>query len=448
MSTESEMIVIGTLISSNEYIEKIEDNITSEDISDNNAKMLFDRIKKDIYKNGGCNIATLGKYAKANGFEHFLAECISKSTISDLEPFLKDIKETSIRNNLFNFANELINTTQDYSLDIFKELDILRSNLTDLETKSVSKNNYKSMQKLLPQAIKDIERKFKTGFVDYIPTSFIDFDSQFGGLNRKELFVLGARPSMGKSTFTLQLGLNISKQNTVMYFTEEMSVDENFTKILANQSRINSLDLKMLKINEKDIEKIKTSSREIYNNKFYFDDKARINPRYIRRTLYDMKRKGINVDVVMLDYLQITDSDTDERNEIKRLGEITKELKAIAKEYNCCVLCLSQLSRGVEGRENKRPSLSDLRSSGNIEQDADVVAFCFRSEYYLEREVAGLIGDEPHYQETVNRLQERKNEMEINIKKNRNGALGTVKLFFKPEYSLITDKGSQQCLAR
>jgi replicative DNA helicase len=220
-----------------------------------------------------------------------------------------------------------------------------------------------------------------------------------------------------------------------------MSNAENINKILANITGINSRHFAYCIPTDEQINRIGDECRKlnIVDYNLYFDDRARIDINYITRTLERLKRKVGNIDMIVIDHLQITEDIKKNFSRIDKYGNITADLKVLAKENNCVVLCLSQLNRKSEEREENIPELSDLRESGDIEQNADKVIFIVRKAYYTERKLQALDDTSENYKKLSESLQKVKNIAQLYIKKNRNGRLGNIKLYFNAEISKFGD---------
>jgi replicative DNA helicase len=275
-----------------------------------------------------------------------------------------------------------------------------------------------------------------------IKTGFEAFDKHFYGLAKKNLIILGGRPSMGKSTLALQIALNVAKQGkTVLYFSQEMTNTENINKILANRSGIDSRYFTYGIPNDETLEKTARIivNAGIGNYKLYLDDKAKIDINYITRIYNRLKLRVTTIDLIIVDHLQITEDIKKNFSKIDKYGNITTDLKSFAKDNNCIVLCLSQLNRKSEEREGNIPELSDLRESGDIEQNADQVIFINRQSYYLERKLQSLSKEDSSYEKILSILSKVKNQAKLYLKKNRNGILGDITLYFNPKCSLFGD---------
>ncbi|MBT6118514.1 MAG: AAA family ATPase, partial [Rhodospirillaceae bacterium] len=271
-----------------------------------------------------------------------------------------------------------------------------------------------------------------------------------GGMHQGELLVLAGRPSMGKTALVTNMAFAAAKAYreevaddgtkrqvdgaVVGFFSLEMSAEELATRILAEEARISSAKIRKGEMNQEDFDRLVQASQRLAAAPFFIDDTAALSVSAMRTRARRLKRQH-GLSLIVVDYLQLLRPPTEHRNEnrVQEIAAITRALKALAKELEVPVIALSQLSRAVEQREDKRPQLSDLRESGTIEQDSDVVMFVYRPEYYLERQQPD-IGSDKHmeWQESMDRVH---NLAEVIVAKQRNGPIGTVKLYFRKEFT-------------
>ena len=279
----------------------------------------------------------------------------------------------------------------------------------------------------------------------------IDLDKKIGGLHKSDLIIIAGRPSMGKTAFATNIAFNIAKaheknvlakkpdaKGKVLFFSLEMSSEQLATRILSESSEIPSEKIRTGNINKSDFSKLLNSSEYLSNLSLFIDDSPALTVSSIRTRARRMKRKH-GLDLIFIDYLQLISSQSTNPNDnrVKEVSDITRGLKALAKELNIPVIALSQLSRKVEDREEKRPQLSDLRESGAIEQDADLVVFLYREEYYLARSEP-TEGTEKH-KIWMNKMNEIHNVAEAIIAKHRHGPISKVKLHFNPSSTKFSD---------
>ena len=295
------------------------------------------------------------------------------------------------------------------------------------------------------------------GNLSGLATGLIDVDKKLGGLNASDLIIIAGRPSMGKTALATNIAFNAAKhfsneeeKASAVMFSLEMSAEQIGLRILAEQAKIPSDKLRKGDLNEKDSLELSNAYQEIHKLNFFFDDSPNLTVSELRSKLRRYKN-NYNIKLVLIDYLQLIKPEGNRDNRVSELSEITRNLKQLAKEFDLPVISLSQLSRQVENRDDKRPLLSDLRESGSIEQDADVVMFIYRESYYLQRNEPTRGPDET--QDSYNkkhdawkdRNEEVFNKAELIVAKQRNGPTGKVDLYFDDKYTkfLGMDKNSK-----
>ena len=277
-----------------------------------------------------------------------------------------------------------------------------------------------------------------------VPTGLRDLDNMLGGLHKSDLVIIAGRPSMGKTALATNIAFNAAKRilekqkkSSITFFSLEMSSEQLSTRILSEQSRITSSNIRRGKINQDEFEKFIETSKNLENLPLFIDDTPAITISTLSNRARRIKRLH-GLDLIIVDYIQLMKSGN-YRNEgrVQEVAEITQGLKAIAKELNVPVLALSQLSRAVEQRDDKKPQLSDLRESGSIEQDADVVGFVFREEYYLEKlEPRAGTAEHVEWQEKMSLIH---GQAELIIGKQRHGPTGIVRLEFESAFTKFKD---------
>ena len=374
--------------------------------------------------------------------------------------YLETLQELFIRRELFkitqnkNSESTTFNTSssiKDIVLDLEKKL---------FDLSNFKKDNYefKDFATVTKSSLKIVEKAFKKkGKYSGIVSGFEDLDNMLGGLQNSDLIILAGRPSMGKTALATNIAFNAAKYfsneeekaSTVM-FSLEMSAEQIGLRILAEQAKIPSDKLRKGDLNEKDSLELSNAYQEIHKLNFFFDDSPNLTVSELRSKLRRYKN-NYNIKLVLIDYLQLIKPEGNRDNRVSELSEITRNLKQLAKEFDLPVISLSQLSRQVENRDDKRPLLSDLRESGSIEQDADVVMFIYRESYYLQRNEPTRGPDETQdsykkkHDAWKDRNEEVFNKAELIVAKQRNGPTGKVDLYFDDKYTkfLGMDKNSK-----
>ena len=364
--------------------------------------------------------------------------------------YLETLQELYLRRELFKITQNKNNesTTFDTSKnikDIFLDLEKKLFDLSNLKKDTYELRDFASVTK---SSLKLVEKAFKKkGKYSGIVSGFGDLDNMLGGLQNSDLIILAGRPSMGKTALATNIAFNASKyflkeedKGSVVMFSLEMSAEQIGLRILAEQSKIPSDKLRKGELNEKESLELSNTYQEINNLNFFFDDSPNLTVSELRSKLRRYKN-NFNIKLVLIDYLQLIKPENNKDNRVNELSEITRNLKQLAKEFDLPVISLSQLSRQVENRDDKRPLLSDLRESGSIEQDADVVMFIYRESYYLQRNEPTRGTDET--QESYNkkhdswkdRNEEVFNKAELIVAKQRNGPTGKIDLYFDDKYT-------------
>ena len=277
-----------------------------------------------------------------------------------------------------------------------------------------------------------------------VPTGLIDLDERLGGLHKSDLVIIAGRPSMGKTALATNIAFHAAKKNSdenkksvVAFFSLEMSSEQLSTRIVSEQSRIKSNDIRRGKITEEEMNRLIETSRNIHELPMLIDETPAITISTLSNRARRIKRL-FGLDLIVVDYIQLMSAGSRRYDgRVQEISEITQGLKALAKELNVPVLAISQLSRAAEQRDDKRPQLSDLRESGSIEQDADVVMFVYREEYYLERKQPKLGSIE--HAEWQSKMNEILGSADIIIGKQRHGPTGNVKVEFEAIYTKFKD---------
>ncbi len=364
--------------------------------------------------------------------------------------YLETLQELYLRRELFKITQSKNTETTSFETsknikDIFLDLE---KKLFDLSNFNKDSYEFKDFATVTKSSIQLVEKAFKKkGKYSGVASGFTDLDNMLGGLQNSDLIILAGRPSMGKTALATNIAFNAAKfyssdeeKGSVVMFSLEMSAEQIGLRILAEQSKIPSDKLRKGELTEKDSIALSDTYKEIHNLKFFFDDSPNLTVSELRSKLRRYKN-NYNIKLVLIDYLQLIKPEGNKDNRVNELSEITRNLKQLAKEFDLPVVSLSQLSRQVESRDDKRPLLSDLRESGSIEQDADVVMFIYRESYYLQRNEPTRGSDESQesYQKKHDAWKDRNEEVfnkaELIVAKQRNGPTGKVDLYFDDKYT-------------
>ena len=375
--------------------------------------------------------------------------------------YLESLHELYLRREIFKItqSKNLESTSFDTSNSIKSIVLDLEKKLFDLSNIKKDSYEFKDFATVTKSSLQIVEKAFKKkGKYSGIVSGFTDLDDKLGGLQNSDLIILAGRPSMGKTALATNIAFNAAKyfsneeeNASAVMFSLEMSAEQIGLRILAEQAKIPSDKLRKGELNEKDSLELSNAYQEIHKLNFFFDDSPNLTVSELRSKLRRYKN-NYNIKLVLIDYLQLIKPEGNRDNRVNELSEITRNLKQLAKEFDLPVVSLSQLSRQVENRDDKRPLLSDLRESGSIEQDADVVMFIYRESYYLQRNEPTRGSDETQesyqkkYEAWRNRNEEVFNKAELIIAKQRNGPTGKVDLYFDDKYTkfLGMDKNSNK----
>ncbi len=464
---EAEIALIGCILWDNRNYEKISDFLTEDHFVDENNKTIFKTIKNLLNKNILVSPITLKNYLPENNIDNikYLNQIKdSAPSTQNTYNYAKLIYDLFIKRNLVGIAHSIIeeaNTNKDNN-----GTDLIESAENDLYLLSQSGSadrKYVNFDVALKNAVDIISEAYKRdGKIAGVPTGFKDLDKKLGGLHKSDLIIIAGRPSMGKTALGTNIAFNCAIKYTeqkdefenikvidggkVAFFSLEMSSEQLATRILAEQTKISGDKMRKAEFNKDDFNKIAKVSSKLENLNLIIDDNPVLNIPSLRARARRLKRIH-NINLIIIDYLQLMSASPGSRNDgrVQEISEITRGLKSIAKELNIPIIALSQLSRQVEQREDKRPQLSDLRESGTIEQDSDVVMFIYRESYYLERmePIKKPEEDEIKYNERVSRWQqlndESYNKAEIIIAKQRHGPIGSIKMHFDANFTKFSD---------
>ena len=450
---EAEQTVLGSVLISNEIY---------DEIPDINEESFFNPVNKKIYKIIN-DLMSKGLLANPITLKNFFSNEDELSDIGGSEYLVKLTKfstsklqikyyanllhDLKIRRSLIDISRETLDEALNKNSEINAEqiIESAEKKLFDIAERGKFNKSYIEFKEALVETIAMASSAYKNeeGIVG-VPTGLRDLDNMLGGLHKSDLVIIAGRPSMGKTALATNIAFNAAKRilekqkkSSVTFFSLEMSSEQLSTRILSEQSRITSSNIRRGKINQDEFEKFIETSKNLENLPLFIDDTPAITISTLSNRARRIKRLH-GLDLIIVDYIQLMKSGN-YRNEgrVQEVAEITQGLKAIAKELNVPVLALSQLSRAVEQRDDKKPQLSDLRESGSIEQDADVVGFVFREEYYLEKlEPRAGTAEHVEWQEKMSLIH---GQAELIIGKQRHGPTGIVRLEFESAFTKFKD---------
>ena len=454
-NVEAEQALIGSILVSNDIYDEITPILDSKKFYDPVHVKIFDTIEKLISKGLLANPITLKNHFENNeglkelGGQEYLIKITKFSTTSTKQAidYANIIHEMHVRRELIKISESVLNEASGNEVSNSGEriIENAEKSLFDLAERGHFNTSFLKFEKALSQTIEMAKKAFKNeeGIVG-VPTGLSDLDTRLGGLHKQDLVIVAGRPSMGKTALATNIAFHAAKdiekkglKSTVAFFSLEMSSEQLSTRILSEQSRIRSNDIRRGKVSEKEMEQFIETSKNIFDLPLYIDETPAITISAISNRSRRIKRL-FGLDLIVVDYIQLMRSgSTRYDGRVQEISEITQGLKALAKELDVPVLAVSQLSRAVEQRDDKKPQLADLRESGSIEQDADVVMFVFREAYYLERKEPSLGSIE--HAEWQQKMDEISSLAEIMIGKQRHGPTGNVRVEFEAMYTKFKD---------
>jgi replicative DNA helicase len=389
-------------------------------------------------------------FQAADGNEYLVRLTTMAMVVINPYDYGKIIYDLAIKRNLIKIGEEVVNDAYDKSLEYsaVEQLELAESKLYTLASEGLNEKSFVPMSESVAYSLESINRAMKNSdHVTGVSTGLLDLDNKLSGFHNSDLIIVAGRPSMGKTAFAINFAFNACKAlikktpegekvPSVAFFSLEMSADQLASRLLSMMAKVDSTCLRSGKVNEEHYNDLRKAASDLSDMPFYIDDTPALSISAVRARARKLKRKN-NLGIIFVDYLQLLRGTNKSDNRVLEISEITQGLKALAKELNVPVIALSQLSRAVEQREDKRPMLSDLRESGSIEQDADVVMFLYREEYYLSRKEPAQ-GD-PKYSEWQEKLDKAHNIAEVIVAKHRNGAVGNVQLYYVDKFSSISN---------
>jgi len=450
-NVEAEQAVLGSILVSNEIFDDISPIINSKNFFDPMHQKIYAAIEKLIFSGMLANPITLKNFFENEKDELNIPDYLikitkfSSSSRQALE-YSKLIYDLFVKRELIKISENIayIAKSNDLDKDGKTIIEDTEKTLFDLAEKGNFNSSLVKFDEAMKQTIEMASNAYKNeeGIVG-VPTGLTDLDGRLGGLHKSDLVIIAGRPSMGKTSLATNIAFNAAKKiqedgkkSCVAFFSLEMSSEQLSTRIIAEQSRIKSNDIRRGKISEEQFDKFIETSKNISELPLYIDETPAISIAALSNRARRIKRL-FGLDMVLVDYIQLMRANFAREGRVQEISEITQGLKALAKELSIPVLALSQLSRAVESRDDKKPLLSDLRESGSIEQDADVVMFVFREAYYLQ-------GKEPRaatveHAEWQSKMNEVSHLAEIIIGKQRHGPTGNIMLEFEAMFTKFKD---------
>ena len=449
---EAEQAVIGSILVSNEIFDEINTIVSSANFYDPMHQKIFSAIENHIFKGMLANPITLKNYFENEKDELNVPEYLVKITkfstsTRQATEYSKIIYDMFVRRQLIKISEQTIDTAKLNDLNVNGQSIIENSErlLFDLAEKGSFNASLIKFDDALKQTIEMASAAYKNeeGIVG-VPTGLKDLDDRLGGLHQSDLIIIAGRPGMGKTALATNIAFNAAnklldsdRKSSIAFFSLEMSSEQLSTRILAEQSRIKSNDIRRGKISDDQFEKFIETSKNISELPLYIDETPAISIAALSNRARRIKRL-FGLDMIVVDYIQLMKGSYNNKDgRVQEISEITQGLKALAKELSVPVVALSQLSRAVEQRDDKKPQLSDLRESGSIEQDADVVMFVYRQSYYLKsKEPRPATVEHAEWQAKMNEVSHL---AELIISKQRHGPTGNITLEFEEMFTKFKD---------
>ena len=430
-SVKLEKALLGLILVNPSSIGKIRGFIVAEDFYDQKNKIIYNTFMEVL--NEGNEIETTlvihklqkNDNLKKAGGDIYISELIESAGMeSNVNKYIKEIVDKSQLRKVKKVVGEIQIEIEKSSADASVILEQVEQGILSA-TRDTKQKDFEDAESVVDLSLKRIEERAAQEGISGLTTEIPSLDVMTSGLQKGDLIIVAARPSMGKTAFALNLAANVAKANTVAFFSLEMPSEQLMNRILSFTGFIDGHKIKdSNKLTSDDWKKLYVASTKAKKLKLYIDDSAGVK---LAELVWKAKKlaKNVGLDMIVIDYMQlITVGSGSSDNRQAEVSAISRTLKMLARELEIPVIALSQLSRKVEQRENKTPMMSDLRESGAIEQDADIIMFLYREAYYNREEA------NPNHQNT-----------DVIIAKHRNGAIGTIKLSFNPTIGLFTDPG-------
>jgi len=448
-SIEAEQAVLGCMLLDRDAVTTAAEILQLDDFYYEPHRYIFEAILTLFNRGDPTDMLTVAEELKRKGkldecggqaYLMKLMELIPSAT--NIEDYCRIVEEKAILRQLIQVAHQIVNWAYHHDGDLEGLIDRAEAALFRVGQRRVGAQ-FQPLTELIRQTYDFLEQRSRQpGALLGIPTGFHELDEVLGGLHPSDLIIVAGRPSMGKTSFALSMALNIATEQRlpVAIFSLEMSKQQLVQRLLCARARVNLHRLRTGYLREQDFIRFTQAAHELYNAPLYIDDTPDLSPFEIRAKARRLKvSEGLGC--IFIDYLQLIRPPRKMENRVQEVTEVVRSLKSLARELNVPVVVLSQLSRSVEHRENKRPVLADLRDSGAIEAEADVVCFLYREDYYEKKKKP--VASEAHLEGLVE--DERKSEFfptEVIIAKNRNGPVTTVEVAFFPRYALFENLSS------
>ena len=438
---EAEQAVLGAIFLNTDALADAMEYVEADDFYRRSHQLLFQAMVDLNNNSEAIDVLTVQNYLSTNnqlddvGGVAYIAElATSVPTAANAGYYAKIVEEKSMLRRLISAATNIITQANNSDEDVPSLLDSAERQIMDVSERK-NRSSFREIKDVLNEALNDVDRlSQQSEDITGLPTGYREFDKMTAGLQPDNLIILAARPAVGKTAFALNIAQNVatSTDTSVAIFSLEMSAESLVNRMLCAEGSINANHLRTGQLDEGEWQNLIVAMGALSNTSIFIDDTPGIKMAEIRAKCRRLAKEKGNLGLVVIDYLQLIEGSNKESRQ-QEVSEISRQLKKLAKELGVPILALSQLSRGVEQRQDKRPVLSDIRESGSIEQDADIVAFLYRDDYY---ERGDSKSDDNEDDEPLN---QDVGEVELIIEKNRAGARGTVKLLFIKSYNKFSN---------
>ncbi len=476
---EAEMALLGAILTNNRAYEKVSEFLRPEHFADDRHGRIYRACAHLIERGQMANPITLKPHfaqddslEEIGGPEYLARLARAAVSIINAGEYGRLIHDLYLRRQMINIGEDVVIRAYDTDIEssASEQIEEAEKALYDLATSGDYDGRFTTLLEAVTDAVRTAEIAHRReGHISGVATGFRDLDRKLGGLHNSDLVVLAGRPSMGKTALATNIAFNaavayrerrgedgevvVEEGAKVAFFSLEMSAEQLATRILSHETRISSDKIRRGEVRKDDFPRFIEVTKKLSEVPLFIDDTPGLTVPALRTRARRLKRQH-GLGLIVIDYLQLLQpgGTTRPENRVQEISEITRALKALAKELDVPVLALSQLSRAVEQRENKRPQLSDLRESGTIEQDADLVMFVYREQYYHEREEPKQRADETEekFQQRLERWMARgekiHNKAEVIVAKNRNGPIGDVAMYFEGEFTRFGDLADEDYL--
>ena len=435
---DAEQAILGSMFLSEKALERVCESLNKDMFYLDNHKKIFETIKNLFDNKVPIDITTVTaeldrkKILNQVGGVEYLTQIVNiVPTAANCEEYIKIVEEKFLRRNLIEAGTDIANAGFSSTDDIGEILDDAEKKIFDV-VKNRRGSEFKTIQDVLFKAQADLEKLSSLkGEITGVPSGYYDIDKLTAGFHENELIIVAGRPAMGKTAFAVNMAVNmaLNSKKTVALFNMEMGAEQLISRMLSSVGQIEANKLRTGKLEHQDWKRVNEAISRLADTKIFIDDTPGMTVSEIRAKCRRLANSADGLDVVIIDYLQLISGSAKYAGQRQQeVSEISRSLKTMAMELNIPVIALAQLSRSVEGREDKRPLLSDLRESGSIEQDADIVAFLYRDDYYNKESA----------------IDENTSKSEFIISKHRSGPTASVNLIFKRDTSSFFNMENSQ----